>query len=366
MAIYCGVDFHARQQTIAWCDTRDGEIHFADLAHHVRESVREFYSQFTDRVIVGFEASGYSAWFEEMITELGHEVWIGEAAEIRRRARSRQKTDRRDAELLLDLLLKDEFPRVHRPTLESREILRQLRYRQRLVRLRTAVINSLHAISLSAGVSLKAKLLTKAGRKRLLELRLSLAHEQQRTEWLELIDQLNKRIERIEKQIEEIAKADPRVQRVRTHPGLGLLNGLALVHTLWPVERFRNRRQVAAYIGLEPREYSSGEKQRFGRISKAGSRLLRHLLVEAVLTAVSPKNGDENLRRLYFRLTHRRDKARAKVAVARHLLIHAWIMLRDEINYAEFHRRGVEVRSARKVQRPEVPGDLIGRPTSGC
>lgn len=353
MAIYFGVDFHSRQQTIAWCDTGDGEIHFTSLTHHDIELVRQFYSQFTDGVIVGFEAGGYSTWFEEMILGLGHEVWIGNPTEVRRRARSRQKTDRRDAELLLDLLMKGEFPRVHLPAPESREILRQLRYRQRLVRLRTAVVNSLHAISLGAGVSLKAKLLTKAGRKKLLDLRVSLAHQQQRIEWLALIDHLNERIEGIEKQIEKIADADARVQRVRTHPGLGLLNGLALVHTLWPVTRFNNRQEVAAYIGLEPREYSSGEKQRFGRISKAGSRLLRHLLVEAVLPSIHKTRGDDNLRTLYHRLAHRRDKARAKVAVARHLLIHAWIMLRDEIDYAEFHRRGVEVRSARRVRRPK-------------
>ena len=366
MTIHCGVDFHSRQQTIAWCDTRDGEIHFDNLTHHDTELVRQFYSQFNERVIVGFEASGYSTWFEEMIIGLGHEVWIGNPTEIRRRARSRHKTDRRDAELLLDLLMKGEYPRVHLPTPESREVLRQLRYRQRLVKLRTAVVNSLHAISLSAGLSLRTKLLTKAGRKRLLGLSLSPTHQQQRNEWLELIDQLNERIEGIEKQIEKIADADPRVRRVRTHPGLGLLNGLALVHTLWPVERFNNRQEVAAYIGLEPREFSSGEKQRFGGISKAGSRLLRHLLIEAVIPSIHKARGDENLRTLYHRLAHRRDKARAKVAVARHLLIHAWIMLRDEIDYAEFHRRGVEVRSARRVQRPKMPVSLIGPPTSGC
>jgi transposase len=118
---------------------------------------------------------------------------------------------------------------------------------------------------------------------------------------------------------------------------------------------------VAAYVGLEPREYSGGEKQRFGGISKAGSRLLRFLLVEAANKAVT---SDEHLKKLYHRLLHRRDRARAKVAVARHILIHAYIMLREGIDYAEFVRRGVAVRSARSVHRHCVPDHLIERPAS--
>ena len=70
-------------------------------------------------MVVGLEASGYSTWFIELLESLGHQVLLGDATEIRRRARSRHKTDRRDAELLLDLLLKGEFPRVHQPSFES-------------------------------------------------------------------------------------------------------------------------------------------------------------------------------------------------------------------------------------------------------
>src|SRR5882724_11418972 len=110
MPVYCGVDFHARQQTISYCDTRDGEIKRCVLLHQQREEVRAFYAQFKGEVIVAFEASGYSAWFEEMLEELPVTVLIGDAAAIRRRAPRRQKNDRRDADLILDLLLKGELP----------------------------------------------------------------------------------------------------------------------------------------------------------------------------------------------------------------------------------------------------------------
>ena len=118
-------------------------------------------------VIVGIEACGYTNWFEELIEQLGHKLLVGDAAEIRRLARRRQKNDRRDASLILDLLVHDEFPTLYRYAKESREVLRQLRYRHKLVKLRTMVVNSLHALAINAGLSLRAQLLTKGGRQQL-------------------------------------------------------------------------------------------------------------------------------------------------------------------------------------------------------
>src|SRR5256884_2198982 len=165
--IYIGVDFHARQQTICYLKTETGELVISELKHQDKEKVRAFYAQFPGPVIIGLEASGYSPWFEAMLEQIGHEVWLGDASEIRRRARWRQKSDRRDAELILDLLVHDEFPRLHRPSLESREILRMLRYRHKLVKMRTIIKNSVQALALQSGLSRRTKLFTKAGRQEL-------------------------------------------------------------------------------------------------------------------------------------------------------------------------------------------------------
>jgi len=113
MTVYCGVDFHARQQTISYCDSADGEIHQGELQHQGNQ-VGKFYAQFQGEVIVGLEASGYSAWFEELLEGMHHTVWLGNPAEIRRKAPRRQKNDRRDADLILGLMLKGDFPRLHR------------------------------------------------------------------------------------------------------------------------------------------------------------------------------------------------------------------------------------------------------------
>ncbi len=339
MSIYCGVDFHARQQVVAWCNTNDGEIWFIKLGHERVEKVREFYAAFAAPVIVGLEACGYSQWFEDLLFELNIETRIGNAAEIRKRARSRHKTDHRDAELILDLLVKDEFPRIYRPNAESRAILQKLRHRHKLVQLRTKAINHLQAIAISAGLSLKSKLMTKEGRDKLKALLLSETQRQQRDEWLALVDHLTPIVERIERELKPIAENNPQVRRLMTQPGIGLLTGLALVHTLGPISRFANARKVTAYIGLDPLEDSSSDRRRIGSISKQGSKLVRYLLIEAAQTA---SRRDPELKRFYHRVFGRRDKPRAKVAVARQLLVRAYIMLRDEIDYAEFRRRAVK------------------------
>jgi len=164
MTVYIGVDFHARQQTISYLTTEDGEIRRLQLEHGQPETIRAFYEQFAgQQVVVGFESSGYAAWFEELLEELGCEIWIGHATAIRLFARRRQKNDRRDADLILDLLVRGDFPRIHRYSAESRTVLQQLRYRQRLVKMRTMLLNSLVFMAASRVVALRSQLKTNEG-----------------------------------------------------------------------------------------------------------------------------------------------------------------------------------------------------------
>src|SRR5256885_16300815 len=190
--IYIGVDFHARQQTICYLKTETGELVISELKHQDKQQVRAFYQQFQGQVIVGLEASGYSPWFERLLEELGCEVWLGHATEIRRRARWRQKNDRRDAELILDLMLHQEFPRLHRPAGQSREVLRMLRYRQKLIKIRTMSKNSLQAIALQAGLAKGSRVFTKAGQEEIGTAEMTPVMQWQREHWLQLIFFLNK------------------------------------------------------------------------------------------------------------------------------------------------------------------------------
>jgi transposase len=196
-----------------------------------------------------------------MMEQMGHQLLVGDAAEIRGLARRRQKNDRRDADLLLDLLSHEEFPALFRYLRESRELPRQLRYRHKLVKLRMMVANTLYALAINAGLSLRAQLLTKGGRQQLAGLQLSVISQQQRDELLSLADELTRRIATVEQWLKEQAKSNERVLRLQTHPGVGLLTSLCLVHTLGELSRFASTRKVAVYVGFDRIEDSSAERK---------------------------------------------------------------------------------------------------------
>lgn len=346
MTLYCGVDFHSRRQTVCYCNTEDGEMKIRDLQHY-EDDVRAFYEQFTGEcVIVGYETSGYARWFEKMLFELRCEVWVGDAAEIARLAKRRQKNDRRDAEHILDLMLKGEFPKLYRMSEKSQEIVRSLRQRHKLVRQGVMIKNSLRRILIETGQLFNEGLGSKKGKRKFQELELPSSLAEERDRWLEVLGEIEKQIAGLEQKLKGEAQADEQVRRLRTHPGIGYLTGLCIVHVLGDVKRFATTRKVAAYAGLDPMEYSSGEKRRYGAISKAGNRLLRFLLGEAAHMAV---RADDELKQFYRRLQSKRGTSKALIATARKLLIRSFIMLRDEVDYSEFRQRGIEARSARQL-----------------
>ncbi len=360
MPVYIGVDFHTRTQTVCWCEPGDGEIHEQELDHDDPESVLMFYRRFPGAV-VGIESVGYTGWFHRLMDALGNELQVGDARAIRKKARRRQKNDRRDARQILELLLRDDFPVVHRRSPASQEVLGLLRYRHRLVKMQTMLKNGLQAVAMSEGLRLKARLWTETGQERFQGLPLEAAGAWQRETSLKMLEELGKQIERIEAELKRRVASDAQAQLLQTHPGVGLLTSLAVVHLLIPTKRFGRTKQVAAYCGYDPCEDSSGDRKRFGHISKQGSRLIRFLLGQAALNAMAE---DEDLRGFYYRLVAHKHKhpGVAVTATARKLLIRLFVMLRDQVDYAEFRRRGRDARvpGSELSPPPAVPAELIG------
>src|SRR2546425_663065 len=184
--------------------------------------------------------------------------------------------------------------------------------------------------------------------------RLLVGDATQRQQAQVLLTTLEAQIAAVNQELATRAADDPRVVRLRTHPGVGLQTALAVVHTLEPVTRFDRARRIAAYCGLDPSEHSSGDTTRYGHISKQGNRLLRFLLVEAAWSAVQ---HEEDLGRFFRRLRARKKPhAVAVVAVARKLVLRLYRMLREGIDYEEFRRRGRDARRARQCASPAQRG----------
>ena len=328
-----GVDYHPSFQQIAFLREETGEYDERRLDHSDGEA-EKFYRDLKLRgvdVRVGMEATGYSRWFERLLAELGFEVWIGDPAEIKTKRVKKQKTDRKDAQLLLKLMMEDRFPRIWVPSPENRDVRQLLWHRHRLVQMRTRIMNQLQALAMNEGQRWKSKLWSEQGRAELEKLALAPWASRRRHELLELLDRMNPTIEELTAAAEQEARKRPEVLRLMTHPGVGPLTALAYVLIIGTPSRFQRGKQISNYVGMIPSEDSSAGKQRLGHISKQGNSLLRFLLVEAAQAAA---RNNPDWRRRYIHLAMRRHKSIAKVAMGRRLAVRLYWMWRNGCEYS--------------------------------
>ena len=152
-----GCDFHPSWQQIAAVDVETGELKELRLVNGNGEA-ENFYRGLPIPSLVGIEACGNSQWLIELLQALGHEVWIGDAAQIRASYVRKQKTDRRDAAHILKLLMENRFPRLWMPSAEQRDLRQLLIHRHKLVSIRTRVKGGLQHLALNRGLQKKSKL----------------------------------------------------------------------------------------------------------------------------------------------------------------------------------------------------------------
>ena len=334
--ILIGCDFHPSWQQVCWLNMASGETDNQKLLHASGDA-EKFYRRLTGPVRVGIEATGNCQWFLELLGKLGHEVWVGDAAKIRACDPRQQKYDPRDARLLLQLLVEDRFPRIWTPSSEEKD-LRQLRlHRYKLVRMRVQVKNEPQHLAMNKGITKGRRLWSAPGEKVLWELPLAPWASRRREDLLRLRSMLNEQITGLDQAVEKVAEQNDRARLLMTQPGVGPITSMAFVLTLGDVSRFPRGKQVASYLGLIPREYSSGGHQRFGSISKQGNRFMRMLLVEAAQCVV---RYDAGFRNEYLHRCHSKPKGVAKVAAARKLAVRLYWMLRTNTAYPEIARVG--------------------------
>ena len=195
--------------------------------------------------------------------------------------------------------------------------------------------NELQHLAMNQGVTKKQKLWSKAGERVLRELPLRPWASRRREDLFQVRAMLDEPIGLLDRAVKEVAEKNEKARLLMTQPGVGPITSLAFVLTMGDVSRFQRGKQVASYLGLIPREYSSGGKQRLGSISKQGNRFMRMLLIEAAQTVV---RCDPQMRNEYLHRCHHKPKGVAKVAAARKLAIRLYWMLRANTKYPEVVR----------------------------
>ena len=336
--IVIGCDYHPSFQQIAFVDSETGELQERRLQHS--EEAEKFYRELATqgvKVRVGMEASGHARWFERLVAELQLELWMGDATVICAKRGHKPKTDRQDAQHILKLMRKDDFPKIWVPSGENRDLRQLLWHRHRMVQARTRLMNQLQAVALNQGLRCKKKLWREKGRKQLEAMRLAPWASRRREDLLRLLDGLNPTIAELTEAIDQEVEKSAEARRLMTHPGVGPLTSLAFVLIIGRAERFQCGKQIAAYLGLVPLEDSSGERRRLGHITKQGNSLLRFLLVEAA--QVTARSLPE-WRSKYVHLTMRRGREIAKVAMARKLAARLYWMMRKEWDYEQLTKFG--------------------------
>jgi len=328
------------------CDfaTETGE-HVFETCRTAPETLEElFVRRRPDRVVI--EVGPSAGWISDLTARLQIELQVANPSHEGWRWRSvKKKTDRVDALKLAQLSAVNQLPRVEVPSKEVREWRSLIHYRQGLVARRTAIKNTIRSIlhRQAMGMPTGRSGWTNAFRKTLDRLAgvgddaAALWATLQPTEWwrgqlaeeLRQFDEVSCAIGSVERQLDGYAEKKRAVQRLRSAPGVGPRLSEAVAAILGDPRRFKNGRQVAAYAGLVPRVFQSGSVDRKGRITGAGNRYLRGMLVEVSWLGLRTNPWMKQVFDRVCRGCPSRRKI-AIVAVARRLLIWCWAMMRDD------------------------------------
>src|SRR5580692_12486924 len=258
-----GCDFHPSWQQVSWLDTETGDCGERKLVHASGDA-KLFYQQLAAPVLIGMEATGNSQWFIELVEDLGHEIWIGDAAQIRASYVRKQKTDKRDAAHILRLVVQGRFPRLWTPDREQRDLRQLVLHRHKLVEIRSRVKNELQHLSLNKGVQRKHKLWSQAGQKMLRELPLKPWAACRREDLLGLLSMLNQQIGKLDAAVQTAAEENPQAKLLMTQPGVGPKHGAGLCADHWRGEPVPEGQAGGQLSGTDP------ARGKFGRAAEAG------------------------------------------------------------------------------------------------
>ncbi len=322
MSVYVGIDVHRKRSQVAVV-TGDGTVELNKNVVNGSEPMLRLIGNLPPGTPVAFEAAFGWGWLAGLLEDYGFEAHLVHPLRCKAIASARLKNDKVDAAILAQLLRADLLPEAWIAPPEVRQLRALLRHRAGLVRLGTQQQNRIHAVVADFGFDRAGSYLSGPGRGWLAELDLPPVSREIVTDCLTVIDGLAPVIDRIDGELRQHARADPRVKTLTTLPGVGQFTALVMLAEIGDISRFPNARKLASWAGLTPTVRGSDLTVRHGHISKQGSAWLRWVMNQAAQTA---KRSPE-FSATYAAIAERRGKKIATIAISRKLLTRAWHLL---------------------------------------
>src|SRR5437667_10295618 len=325
MSVYVGIDVHRKRSQVAVV-AEDGTVQVNKNTVNGTAPILRLIGDLPAGTPVAFEAAFGWSWLADLLEDYGFEAHLVHPLRCKAIASARLKNDKVDAATLAQLLRADLLPEAWIAPPPVRQLRALLRHRVALVRLRTLLRNRIHAIVADYGHDRPVGVYWSGpGRAWAASLDLPAVSRELVEDDLGLISALQERIDRLDWEIRQRARSDPRVKVLTQLPGIGPFTALVILAEIGEVSRFGSARKLASWAGLTPTVRGSDRVAHYGHISKEGSVWLRWVLCEAAQTAKrSPQFAAS-----YQAIAKRRGKKIATTAVARKLLTRAWHLLTD-------------------------------------
>lgn len=328
-AVFAGIDFHKRFSIVTLGDA-DGKVIAQERLENDEHQIRKFFLRHAP-LTCAIENCRANEWFVAIVKACSCEVKVSNTYTLRLIADSSKKNDKIDSKLLMELLAKDYLPTCYQPTVEEKLLREKLRWRIKLMRSRTQYKNMAHALMDKENQG--GPVHSNKQRKLLSKCTQLIGERQKRLKHnLEIIEYFDKRVSKEDVELEDLAKNNPDIARLKTIPGVGNISAFMLFAELGDISRFKKARQVSGYFGLVPRLYASSDVHYLGHITKRGCGPVRRLLVQDAWMAVKVSKV---FRQRYNRILKRRGKKVAIIAIARVIAEIAYRILRDKTEFDE-------------------------------
>lgn len=323
--LYIGIDVHKKNLQI--CVLNEVGEKLASLRiENTPDCVDGYFRKLELPASIALEATHNWGMIYDLLNGKGFDVHICHSKEAKMIGLASVKNDRVDAFKLATLLRVGLLPEAYVPAPGDRELRSLVRGRASLKSISTALKNQIHAILRANWVhSPWSDTFGKSGREFLANLTIGESYKAVIDSKLSVLDSLEKQIAQIDEEIKRRARRDARAMIVTTAPGFGEFRAVMLLAEIADINRFGQAESLVCFTGLNPRENSSGEKVRRGKITKEGSKWLRWIFVEAAQHAIKEEG---KIRDLYLRVLEKKGHNRAVVAAARELVVSIYWMLK--------------------------------------